>query len=118
MGSACAGLSGGTVAYKVNLLPTVAQSSTEAEFMEAAVTGRMFLFCQSVMYDLGIPQCAATITYEDNVACTPIANAQKSTPCTRHIGINYHVLCQLVKQDVLKLSQIPTTLNISDIFTK
>jgi hypothetical protein len=42
-------------------MPMVALSSTEAEFMEATVAGRMSLYICSIMWDLGIPQEAATI---------------------------------------------------------
>ena len=43
---------------------------------------RVLLFVRSVMYDLGIPQDAATIGYEDNDACTTMANSRKSTTRT------------------------------------
>ena len=118
MGGACAHLAGGVVAYKVNLLPTVALSSTEAEFMEATQAGKLLLFCRSVLWDLSIPQTAATIAYEDNDACTSMANAQKPTSRTRHIDIKYHVLCQWVEQDLILLERIATSLNTADIFTK
>ena len=72
-------VTGGAVGYKAGLLPTVVMSSTEAEYMEAAVMGRMYLYCRSVMWDLGIPQCSATIVYEDNDACTMMAQAQAQT---------------------------------------
>ena len=61
-------LAGEAVGYKANLMPTVAMSSTEAEFIEAAIVGRMVLCCRSVTWDLGLPQCAATIDYKDNDA--------------------------------------------------
>jgi hypothetical protein len=88
MGGGSIMLAGGVVGYKANLLWTVAMSSTEAEFMEAAVMGRMMLYCRSVMWDLGVPQCAATIGYKDNDACTSMTMAQKLTPRTRHIDIS------------------------------
>ena len=55
MGGGMIMIAGGAVGWKANLLPTVAMSSTEAEFMEAAVMGRMMLFYRSTMWDLGIP---------------------------------------------------------------
>ena len=70
------------------------------------------------MWDLGIPQMAATIAYEDNDAATAMANARRPTSRTRHIDIKWHVLCQWVEQDLIKLERIPTALNIADIFTK
>ncbi|EJK59937.1 hypothetical protein THAOC_19786 [Thalassiosira oceanica] len=97
----CIRLAGGTIAYKSQLHPTVAQSSTEAEFMGAC-----------------IPQSAATLLYEDNDACTAMANAQKPTTRTRHMDIKYHVLCEWVERDLIKLERVDTTINMADHFTK
>ena len=96
-------LVGGAVGFRAGLLPTVAMTSTEAKFMEAAVMGRMYLYCRSVMWDLGVPQCAGTITYEENDVCTMMAQAQKPTPQARHIDIKYHVICEWVEDDLIKL---------------
>ncbi len=54
----------------------------------------MILFVRSVLWDLGVPQEAATILYEDNDACTAMANAQKPTPRTRHMDIKYFSLSE------------------------
>lgn len=117
-GGADVRLSGGPVAYKSRLHPTVAHSSTEAEFMEASATGRMILFTRSIMWDLGVPQHAATVAYEDNDAATAMANAQKPTPRTRHIDIKHFVLAEWVEQDLIKLERIDTSRNIADQYTK
>ena len=59
-------MAGGTIAYKTKLQPTVALSSTEAEFMAACDAGKMVLFIRSILWDLGIPQqAAANVLYED-----------------------------------------------------
>jgi hypothetical protein len=68
------------VAYKTQFPLTVAGSSTEAEYMSAYYTGKMILFVRSILWDLGIPQEAATLLYENNDACTAMANTQKPTP--------------------------------------
>jgi hypothetical protein len=73
-------LAGGTIAYKCKFQPMIAGSSTEAEFMVAYNTGKMILYVQSILWDLGIPQEAATVMHEDNDACTAMGNAQKPTP--------------------------------------
>jgi hypothetical protein len=41
--------------HKCIFQPTVAGSSTEAEFMATADAGKMILFVRSVLWDLGIP---------------------------------------------------------------
>ena len=114
----CLRLAGGCVGYKTQLLPTVSQSSTEGEFMAACSAGRMILFVRSVLWDLGVPQAAATLLYEDNDACIAMANAQKPTPRTRHMDIKYHVLCEWVERDLILLSRVDTTVNMADHFTK
>jgi hypothetical protein len=64
----CLRLADGTVAYKTKLQPTVAQSSTEADFMGACDAGKMLLYVRSIMWNLGILQTAASMLYEDNDA--------------------------------------------------
>ena len=99
-------------------MPTIAGSSTEAEFMGANLAGKMILFVRSILWDLGIPQQAATLLYEDNDACTAMANAKKPTPRTRHMDIKWHTLAQWVERDLLKLERVDTSINMSDHFTK
>jgi hypothetical protein len=70
------------------------------------------------MSDLGIPQHAASVLYEDNDACTAMAMAQKPTPRTRHMDIKYQVICEWVERDLLHLRRIDTTINLADLFTK
>ena len=114
----CVRLAGGTIAYKTKLQPTIAQSSTEAEFMGASDFGKILLYVRSVLWDLGVPQHAASILYEDNDACTAMAMAQKPTPRTRHMDIKYQVICEWVERDLLHLKRIHTSVNLADLFTK
>ncbi len=78
----CIQLAGGTIAYKKKFQPTVALSTTEAELMAACNVGRMSLFVRSILWDLNVPQEAATIAYKDNDGCTAMGNAQKPTART------------------------------------
>jgi hypothetical protein len=117
-GGTCIRLTGGTIAYKSKFQPTIAGSSTEAEFMAAYDTGKMILFVRSILWDLDIPQEAATVLYEDNDACTAMGNAQKLTPRTRHIDIKYFSICEWIERDLMILKRIDTTLNMSDHMTK
>jgi hypothetical protein len=117
-GGTCIRLAGCTIAYKCKFHSTIAGSSTEAEFMAAYDTGKMILFVRSILWDLGIPQEAATVLYEDNDACTAMGNAQKPTPRTRHIDIKYFSFCEWIEPDLMILERIDTTINMSDHFTK
>jgi hypothetical protein len=114
----CILLAGGVVAYKTKFQPTVALSSTEAEFMAACDAGRMCLFLRSILWDLTIPQEAATITYEDNDGCTSMGNAQKPTSRTPHIDTKYFAFCDWIERDYIRLERIDTTINMTDHLTK
>jgi hypothetical protein len=71
----CIQLAGGTIAYRTKFQLTVVLSSTKAEFMAECNVGCMCLFVRSILWDLDIPQEAATVAYEDNDGCTSMANA-------------------------------------------
>jgi len=90
----------------------------EAEFMAACDTAKMILFVRSVLWDLNIPQEAATMLYKDNNGCTAMDNAQKPTSCTCHIDIKYFLICEWVEQDLVLLDRIDTSINMSDHLTK
>ena len=92
-------LAGAAVAYKTQLQATILTSSTELEFMAAYKLGKALLYICSLLWDLNIPQEAASLIYEYNDACTDMANAQKPTSRTRHMDIRYNVLCEWVERD-------------------
>ena len=47
-----------------------------------------------------------------------MGNAQKPSPCTRHIDIKYFSLCEWVERDLMLLEHIDTSINMSDHMTK
>ena len=117
-GGHCLRLAGGPISWKGRLWPTVAQSSTEAEYYQTNDAGKQSLYCRSIMWDLGIPQEAATILYEDNDGATAMANAGKPTSRTRHIDIKFYAIQEWVETDLLVLQRIDTAINMADHFTK
>ena len=86
--------------------------------MAAYDTGKMILYVRSILWDLGIPQEAATVLYEDNDACTAMGNAQKPTPRTRHIDIKYFSICEWIECYLMILERIDTMIYMSEHFTK
>jgi hypothetical protein len=86
--------------------------------MAAYNTGKIILFIQSVLWDLQVPQEAATVLFEDNGRGTAMGNAQKPTTCTRHMDIKYFSLYEWVKHNRMILEQIDTLINVSNHMTK
>ena len=93
-------------------------SSTESEFMAASDAAKMLLYTRSILYDLHIPQEAASPVYEDNNAATAMANAGKPTTRTRHIDVRYFAICDWVERDLVLLERVDTSQNLADHFTK
>lgn len=111
-------LAGATIAYKTRMQKTIATSSTESELMAAYDLGKIMLYVRSVLWDLDVPQEAATHIYEDNDACTIIANAQKASDRTRHMDIKYKVLGEWIDRDLMVMTRVNTAMNEADQFTK
>jgi hypothetical protein len=86
--------------------------------MAACDTGKMILFIRSILWDINVPQEAATLLYEDNDGCTAMGNAQKPTLQTRHIDIKFFSLCEWVEHDLMLLDRIDTSINMADHLTK
>jgi hypothetical protein len=111
-------LAGGVIAYKSKYQPTIALSSTEAEFTAASEAGKTTLYLRSILHELGFSQYLPTLLYEDNTGALHMANAQQPTRRTRHMDTKYFALQDWVEHDQIEVTQIGTANNISDAFTK
>jgi hypothetical protein len=78
----------------------------------------MSLYLRSILWDLDVPQMAATYLYEDNDGATAMANAGKPTPRSRHIDVKYYAIQEWVERDLVILQRIDTADNTADILTK
>ncbi len=86
--------------------------------MAAYELGKMLQYVRSILWDLNIPQEAASRLYDDSNVCKAMANAQKPTSRTHHMDIRYHILCEWVERDLIVLEWVHTTINEADHFTK
>ena len=78
----------------------------------------MLIYILSIMWDLSVPQEAASRLYKDNNACTAMANTQKPTTQSQPMVIHYNVLCKLVERDLVILKWVDATINKANNFTK
>ena len=109
---------GAVIYYKTKYQTTIAQSSTEAEFMSACDAGKISLYLRSILDELQIDQNKATILFEDNQGALLMGNAGMPTRRTRHMDIKYFSLQQWIEQDLILLQDIESTYNVADTFTK
>jgi hypothetical protein len=96
---------------------SVAQSTTEAEYVAAASCFSQLLWISYTLRDFGeectqIPLlCDSTIAI--SVAKNPVLHYK-----TKHIEVRYHFLRDNVEKGAIVLSHVPTQDQLADIFTK
>jgi hypothetical protein len=111
-------LAGGAIFYRTRLQPTVAQSSTEAEFAFMTDAGKAALYIRSIMEELGLEQTLATPISVDNRGARQLSNAQQPTRRTRHVDMKEFVILQWTEEERILYTDVPTALNPSDSLSK
>ena len=111
-------INGGAVSWGSKLQPTVALSSSEAEYMAASAAVQEALHVRSLLSSLGMEQSAATKIYEDNQGCIAMSENAMGQRRTKHIDIRYHFIRERVESGEVKLCYVPTEQQLADLLTK
>jgi hypothetical protein len=109
---------GPLVSYKSKIQPTVATSSTEAEFIAAVHAAKIAKYLRSILAEIGYPQDEPTTLYEDNAAAILMINASRPTPRSRHIDIQHFAIQEWKANREIVLAHIPGIINSADSLTK
>jgi hypothetical protein len=111
-------LAGGAIYYRSRLQPTVAQSSTEAEFCNMTDGGKAALYLRSILEEIGIDQILPTEILADNRGARQLSNARQPTRRTRHVDMKHFVILQWTEEERITYSDVSTNDNFSDSLTK
>ena len=111
-------LAGGAVYYKTRFQPTIALSSTEAEFHAATESGQSILHIRSILQELGLEQKEASVLHIDNNGALNMANKWQPTKSTRYIDIKHFAIQDWVESHLLLLRRICSKSHYSDALTK
>ena len=113
-------VAGAPIAWYSKLMPTVAASSMESEYMSAFHCGQEILFIRNFLAEIGIPQTKPTIFRMDAKAAidaliNPIFHAR-----TKHIAVKFRWLQSLLQADEppICLVHVPTEGMYADLLTK
>ena len=98
--------------------PTVALSSTEAEYLAVSSASQECIFLRGVLSDLGVVVKGATVIYEDNMGAIALTANPVLRKRTKHIDTRHHFIRELVKDGVVKLEHLGTNEMIADVLTK
>lgn len=110
-------MNGGCISWSSRLQPTVAASTTEAEYMAAGSGVKEALWLRNLLSDLGKPARTLTI-YTDNQASLAMLKNPVSSVRTKHIDVLHHFARERVERNEVCFRYISTSDNISDIMTK
>jgi hypothetical protein len=111
-------LSGGAVTWKSRRQPTVALSSTEAEYMAACEAATEAIWLRGLLSELGASQEEPTTIYEDNNGAIKISKNDCSHSRTKHIAVRLHFVRERVKTGEIDLVKLSTNEMVADMLTK
>ena len=96
----------------------IAQSSTEAEYVAAAVATREIYWLRSFMSELGLEEPGPTTLWVDNQSTIAMTKNSRFHARTKHIDIRHHFVREAVEHQTISVKYIPTSENIADGLTK
>jgi hypothetical protein len=108
----------GAVSWSSKKQPTVALSSTEAEYRGVAITTCEVIWLQKLLSDLGQLVDAPVVIYCDNISSILLANNLVYHARTKHIEVHYHFIREKVITKEIDLIHVSTENQVADIFTK
>jgi len=111
-------LSGGSISWSSKLQPTVALSSTEAEYMAVSSAAQEAIFLRRLLDDLGFPQSGPTTIFEDNQGCIYLSENSGLQQRTKHIDLRYYFIRERIENGEVKLVYIRTDKQLADLLTK
>jgi hypothetical protein len=111
-------LAGGAVSWGSRLQPTVALSSTEAEYMATCAAVQEVTYMRQLFTDLGFGQKHATTIYQDNQACIALSSNPIYHKRTKHIDVRYHYVRERVESGDVVLVHVPSERQLADLLTK
>lgn len=117
-------VSGGTIFYRGNPVSwfsrkqrCVALSSTEAEYISAALTASEVISVLGIVSE--VEKCSVQGTlFIDNQGAIQLSKGCDNNKRTRHIDVKYHFLKDLVSKEIIQTVYVKSSENLSDILTK
>ena len=110
-------LAGGAVSWVSKLQTVVALSTTEAEYMAATQACKEAIWIQRLLEELGHKQEKITL-FCDSQSALHLARNPAFHSRTKHIGVQYHFVREVVEKGNVDMKKIHTKDNLADALTK
>jgi hypothetical protein len=110
-------ISGGAVSWASKRQPTVAASTTEAEYMAASSAVREALWLKKLVAELGQPVATVPIGCDNQGALSLLHNPILSDR-SKHIDVHHHFVRERVARGEVEFGWVPTMEMTADVLTK
>jgi hypothetical protein len=110
-------LHGGAIAWQSRLQPTVAASTTEAEYMAASAAVREGLWLRHLLADLGV-RVGTVQMFGDNQAALSLISNPVVSARSKHIDVMHHFVRERVARGEVVFTFVGTEQQVADCFTK
>jgi len=111
-------MAGGAISWKSTLQPTVALSTSEAEYMALSAAAQESIALQYLRSSFNLPVTEPVQIFEDNSGAIAMAENPVHYSKTKHIHIKHHFIRECVENAQIKLSYISTSNMVADVLTK
>ncbi|GAW10056.1 retrovirus-related pol polyprotein [Lentinula edodes] len=111
-------MAGAPVTWSSKRQPTVALSTTEAEYISAARASQQASWLMSFLAEVDLRQDGPLTLHCDNFAAVSLTQNSKKNMLVKHIEMRYHFIREKVENGEIAMKLIRTGENVADIFTK
>jgi hypothetical protein len=111
-------LDGNLISWKSQRQPTVATSSTEAEYMSLTAAVQEVIWLKRMLSNLKVYSKSKVVIFQDNQGAIALAKNPIFHQRTKHIDIKYHFVREQVESKEFELVYVPTTMMQADFMTK
>lgn len=113
-------LASSPVSWESKKQPTVALSSTEAEYMALCSASKEIVFLRNLISEMRFTSLVTkpTILYGDNLSAQQLVKNPVFHARSKHIDIKMHFVRDVYERKELTLAYIPTDEMVADVLTK
>ena len=110
--------SGGEITWRSKKQTTIALSSTEAEYIALAEAVREASWLRNLYDELGYTELGPTLIKGDNSGSITMARNPQFHQRSKHIAIRWHLIRDLVNDDILTIEECRDPEQTADVLTK
>ena len=113
-------INGGAVSWKSSKQDTVADSTTEAEYIAASEAAKEGVWMRKFLIELGVfPNASSPLNlYCDNNGAIAQAKEPRNHQKNKHVLRKFHLIREFVDRGEIKICKIHTDSNVADPLTK